>query len=82
MALLITHPDYLVDDAPLRAYEGLLRAYCDDPAVWTALPREVSDWWRRRAATSLRYANGDREPVGPAASAAAVAFVLPRSGRP
>jgi hypothetical protein len=82
MALLITHPDYLVDDAPLKAYERLLRAYCDDPAVWTALPREVSDWWRRRAATSLRYANGDWEPVGPAASAAAVAFVLPRGGRP
>ena len=81
MALLITHPDYLIDDARLHAYERFLRAYRDDPTVWTALPREVSDWWRRRAATSVRYTNGDWQPDGPAASDAVVAFALPGGDR-
>jgi hypothetical protein len=68
MALLDTHPDYLVDPTIFRAYEGLLKRYSGDPEVWQALPGEVSDWWRRRAASRLEYRNGEWQIVGPAAA--------------
>jgi hypothetical protein len=82
MALLITHPDYLRDDAQLAAYARFLRAYRDDPTAWMALPREVSDWWRRRAATSLRYRDGAWQADGPAAADATIAFHPARPARP
>jgi hypothetical protein len=52
-ALLITHPDYMVDEDRLAAYRRLLERYADDPSAWHALPRDVSAWWRRRAASSV-----------------------------
>jgi hypothetical protein len=53
MALINTHPDYLVEDRVFRAYEHFLDRFASDPSAWKALPREVSAWWRRRAACSL-----------------------------
>lgn len=53
MALLITHPDYIYEPAPLRAYASFLRAFATDATAWKALPREVSDWWKRRGASRL-----------------------------
>jgi hypothetical protein len=82
MVLLDTHPDYMLEDAPLRAYERLLAAYSRDPAAWTALPREVSDWWRRRAATSLRWVDGSWRPSGPAAGEASIGFLMPAAAVP
>jgi hypothetical protein len=67
------------DDRPLDAYVRFLERYRDDPTAWRALPREVSDWWRRRAATSLRPVDGEWRASGPAEDRAAVAFVSPRS---
>jgi hypothetical protein len=81
MALLITHPDYLVEDAPLEEYERFLGAFREDPTVWTALPCQVSDWWRRRADTSLRYTDGAWRAHGPAAPDAAIEAISPTSGR-
>jgi hypothetical protein len=81
MVLLVTHPDYLLQDAALLAYERFLHAYRDDSTAWAALPREVSDWWRRRAATSLRYRHGRWEADGPAAADAVVAFIQPGPAR-
>jgi hypothetical protein len=78
MALLIVHPDYMLDEEPLRAYEQFLAAFRDDPTAWKALPREVSDWWRRRRATSLQFAGGAWRPSGPAQAEARVAFIAPR----
>jgi hypothetical protein len=79
MALIDTHPDYMLDDAPLSAYERFLSAFGADPDVWVALPRDVSAWWRRRAATSLELVGGTWTAVGPAADDAAVAFATPRA---
>jgi hypothetical protein len=79
MALIDVHPDYMLEDEPLRAYERLLAAHAQDPTVWTALPREVSDWWRRRAATSVERAGGGWRAVGPGAADAVVAFLEPAS---
>jgi hypothetical protein len=81
MALLITHPDYLLDDELLSAYRRFIAAYHDDQTAWRALPHEVSHWWRRRAATQLRLVGDRWRPDGPAAGQAMVAFVDPPSQR-
>ncbi len=82
MALLITHPDYLVEEEHLNAYRRLLLAYVDDATVWKALPREVSAWWRARSETSLRLVDGEWNLVGPAAHEASIAWVPPSSTPP
>ena len=56
MALLDTHPDYLLEDGRLDAYRRLLAHATADPDVWCALPSEVSSWWRRRAASGAERA--------------------------
>jgi hypothetical protein len=80
MALVIVHPDYMLDAESLQAYEGFLRAFQDDGTAWKALPREVSDWWRRRQATSLRVIDGAWSATGPADGEARIEFIAP-SGR-
>jgi hypothetical protein len=77
MALMIVHPDYMLDDGSLRMYEGFLDAWRDDDTAWKALPREVSDWWRRRRATSLQFIDGVWRAVGPAEGEARIAFIAP-----
>jgi hypothetical protein len=77
MALALTHPDYMREAGRLRGYARFLAAFRDDPTVWTPLPREVSEWWRRRAATSLRLVDGRWQASGPAADEAAIAFARP-----
>jgi hypothetical protein len=68
MALLITHPDYMLDRGPREAYARFLRRFQDDPGMWRALPCEVSSWWRRRAASHLKPAGESWRIVGPAAA--------------
>jgi hypothetical protein len=75
LALLITHPDYMLDHDRLVAYKLLLEHYASDEDAWRALPREVSDWWRRRAASSLRREGSGWQVIGPAADEARVAFL-------
>jgi peptidoglycan/xylan/chitin deacetylase (PgdA/CDA1 family) len=77
MALLITHPDYLLTRDRLQAYRGFLEAFADDPTAWKALPREVCSWWRKRTCSRLvAYGDGWRVD-GPAASDAAIAYAEP-----
>jgi hypothetical protein len=77
MATIIVHPDYMLDDASLATYQRFLEAYRDDDTAWRALPREVSAWWRARAATSLRFVDGAWEAVGPAADRATIGLIAP-----
>lgn len=79
MALLVTHPDYLVDDCALRAYRGLLERYAPDPTVWRPLPAELSAWWRQRAASSIVSTGAGWSVSGPAAARARISFMEPRS---
>ncbi len=48
---VITHPDeeYLGRSVIADAYHELLAAIADRGDVWVALPREIAEWWRRRA---------------------------------
>jgi hypothetical protein len=77
LALLDTHPDYLVDDRIMRAYARFLGQFADDESAWKALPGEVSTWWRRRADSSLEGFGEDWYVVGPAADEGRVELVGP-----
>jgi hypothetical protein len=77
MALLITHPDYMLGEGELAAYDRFLAHFADDHAVWRALPKDVASWWRRRAESSLEPAREGWRVVGPAASEGRVATAPP-----
>ncbi|MBI5931113.1 MAG: hypothetical protein HY862_17520 [Chloroflexi bacterium] len=53
MALVNTHPDYLMDSAVMEVYVGFLRHMKLRGGFWNALPCEVAQWWRRRASTEM-----------------------------
>ena len=74
MALLDTHPDYLIDPLIFDSYRRLLEHYASDPLAWRALPREVSAWWRRRSRSELVRAASGWTVAGPAAGEATVRF--------
>lgn len=58
MVLVLVHPDYARDDRVFGAWRQLLDEFEHDDTVWQVLPREVSAWWRERAATSLIAVDG------------------------
>jgi peptidoglycan/xylan/chitin deacetylase (PgdA/CDA1 family) len=64
MALMLTHPDYLLDRRVLRAYERFLLWVRDDSTCWKALPSDVSAWWRTRASAELVLDGGTWVPRG------------------
>jgi peptidoglycan/xylan/chitin deacetylase (PgdA/CDA1 family) len=74
MALIVTHPDYFVDERILNAYERFIRRYVDAPGAWKALPRDVSMWWRRRAESRIELTADGWQAVGPAAAEARIDF--------
>jgi peptidoglycan/xylan/chitin deacetylase (PgdA/CDA1 family) len=53
LAVLLTHPDYLLEDDLLAVYERFVAEVAADASAWHALPRDVSRWWRQRAASRL-----------------------------
>jgi glycosyltransferase involved in cell wall biosynthesis len=75
MAMMVTHPDYLVDQRILGAYQRFLEQFASDPSAWKALPRDVSSWWRRRACSSLERDGEGWRVVGPASAEARVDLV-------
>ena len=72
MALMLTHPDYLLDEERLLVYEGFLQWLAPDRTAWHALPGEVAAWWRARSCTHLERHDGLWAARGPAASRARV----------
>ncbi len=81
MVLMITHPDYVHCPGMLQAWEDLLDQLSRDSGAWHALPREVADWWRRRAQSHLERENGEWVVRGPAAGDAVVAWCPPPGDR-
>ena len=75
MALLDTHPDYLIEHGPRAAYQRFLDHFCDDTTAWKALPGDVARWWRRRHASRLVRRPGGWSLVGPAAEQGQVRLV-------
>jgi peptidoglycan/xylan/chitin deacetylase (PgdA/CDA1 family) len=78
MALLITHPDYMLDDGRVDAYRGYVTEFASDESAWRPLPHEVAAWWRRRMGSRLVRNGRGWEVEGAAAGEAAVEFVEPR----
>jgi peptidoglycan/xylan/chitin deacetylase (PgdA/CDA1 family) len=77
MALALTHPDYVDDRRIVEGYRMLLRKTQDDPTLWQALPREVSEWWRRRADSHLMLRGDTWTISGPAAEEGRICFAQP-----
>jgi hypothetical protein len=75
MAVLDTHPDYLLDERILTAYDRFLAGAAADASAWKALPRDVSAWWRRRAESRIEPAGDSWQVTGPAAGEASVELV-------
>jgi len=52
----IVHPDYIIEPRARATFEALLDHLAhlrENENVWTALPREINEWWRQRAAMKL-----------------------------
>jgi hypothetical protein len=75
MALIDTHPDYLVAPEILAAYRRFLTRFVHDSTAWRALPSEVCDWWRRRASSRLEHDGASWRVRGPAAADAEVEYL-------
>ena len=75
MALVLSHPDYARDPVLHEAYRALLALAAADEGAWHALPREVSDWWRRRADSRLEATETGWVIRGPASEDAHVRWL-------
>ena len=53
MALMLTHPDYMVDESRHREYRSFLEHVRENDDGWHALPHEVAEWWRTREASEM-----------------------------
>jgi peptidoglycan/xylan/chitin deacetylase (PgdA/CDA1 family) len=78
MALLITHPDYMLDGVRLGEYRRFLAAFAQDESAWRALPNEVSGWWRRRMGSRLVRERDGWAVEGATGGEATINFVEPR----
>jgi hypothetical protein len=74
MALLITHPDYMLEDERLAVYDRFLATFEHDETMWRALPSEVAAWWRRRSDTAPQRSGEAWRLAGPAAEEARLVF--------
>jgi peptidoglycan/xylan/chitin deacetylase (PgdA/CDA1 family) len=75
MALVLTHSDYVANPYLVDSYRRLLDEFAGDVSAWKALPRDVSDWWRRRARSSLQRHDDGWAVIGPAEGDARIEFV-------
>ena len=59
---LLVHPDYLLSDERLALYDSFLAwlSALNRRGGWHALPREVAEWWKQRAALACST-GGDGE---------------------
>ena len=58
LAIVNTHPDYLLNPSYLAVYTGFLAEMKRQGGYWQALPRDVARWWRQRAATPIKESEG------------------------
>jgi peptidoglycan/xylan/chitin deacetylase (PgdA/CDA1 family) len=52
MALVVTHPDYLIKKSTWEVYHEFLLGMKKRDCFWHALPGEVAGWWRSRSVPS------------------------------
>lgn len=74
---ILVHPDYVIDQRAQRSYRELLTHVSELRAageIWTPLPGEVADWWRRRRQMELAFEDEAWRVRGPGSERARVAF--------
>jgi hypothetical protein len=73
----IVHPDYIIEQRAQDTYKTLLghlaRLHAEG-SIWTALPRDVANWWRERSKMELVQENGEWRVEGPGKERARVAY--------
>jgi hypothetical protein len=80
----IVHPDYIIETRPRQVFEALLDHLAhlrDNENVWTALPRDINEWWRQRAVMTLTDTGHSWGIDGPGASRARLAWASESDGR-
>jgi hypothetical protein len=77
LASFIVHPDYITAPRARQTYKSLL-AYLarlrSEGKIWTALPREVNQWWRERRHMRLIWRRNNWEIEGAGSERARVAY--------
>ena len=48
MILVLTHPDYLIENGHLKYYEELLAHLIEIKNAWYCLPSEMTNWWKQK----------------------------------
>ena len=75
----IIHPDYLLEPRALSTYKALLEYLANlraQDGLWTALPRDVANWWRLRSRMELVRQNGEWRVEGEGSERACVAHAV------
>jgi len=73
----IVHPDYIREQRAQDTYRALLDYLARlraEGSAWTALPRDVANWWRERSKMELVQENGEWRVEGPSKERARVAY--------
>ena len=73
----IVHPDYIIERRARAIYKALLEHLAElraQGAIWTALPKDVADWWRERNQMKVVKDNGEWRVVGPGKERARLAY--------
>jgi hypothetical protein len=80
----IVHPDYIIEPRARATFEALLDHLAqlrDTEDVWTALPREINEWWRQRAAMQLVNTGGGWRIAGAGVERARIAWATEVDGK-
>jgi hypothetical protein len=84
LASFIVHPDYVLERRALDTYKQLLAHLARLKSlrnIWTALPREINQWWRERNRMTLTR-HGDKWVIeGPGSERGRVAHARVERGR-
>ena len=80
----IVHPDYIIEPRARATFEALLDHLAhlgENENVWTALPREINQWWRQRAAMKLVNTGEGWRIEGAGAERARIAWATEVNGK-
>ena len=75
----IVHPDYVIEKKAQKIYRSLLEYLACQRAesnIWTALPRDVANWWRQRSHMDLVNESGCWRIKGPGNDRACLAYAM------
>ena len=67
LALVNSHPDYLINPSYFAIYEDFLCQMSQAKDFWHALPRDVARWWKRRSELDLDAISSDLQTALPEA---------------